>query len=149
MVLHGIAMKPVKKGPMVPALSGFITSTGLDGNYYGALRNFAQSHRQVTVISLEQWNEALSELNADIPWFMRRANLCVTGHNFGPDDVGKLLAIGQSAILEITGETNPCKRMEEILPGLKAALTPSWRAGVTCRVREVGPIRAEDAVTLQ
>ena len=35
--------------------------------------------------------------------------------------------------LEVTGETDPCERMEEIQPGLFQALAPGWRGGVTCR----------------
>jgi MOSC domain-containing protein YiiM len=153
MILNGIAIKPVKNGPMSPVKNGFITSTGLEGNYYGTLRNFAQSNRQVTVISLGQWLEALWLLTVDnlslYPWYLRRANLCVTEHLFGPSDVGKTLMIGTDAALEITGETEPCERMEKILPGLKAALTPAWRGGVTCRVLRAGAIRATDTVSLR
>lgn len=148
MILYGIATKPVKRGPMVPVKSGLITSTGLDGNYYNALRDFVRSKRQVTVISLDQWNDAMKELDADLPWHIRRANLCVSSHNFGPDDMGKTLIINGHAALEITGETGPCKRMEEILPGLQAALTPSWRGGVTCRVLKGGAIRSGENVVL-
>lgn len=146
MILYGIATKPEKRGPMNPVDRGQITSVGLEGNYYGALHNFAQNNRQITVISLDQWREAMRELNANIPWYMRRANLCVTDYSFGPDDVGKILFIGSNIRLEITRETDPCKRMDEILPGLHAALTPSWRGGVCCRVIEGGMIHTGDRV---
>lgn len=149
MFLHGIAIKPVKKGPMRPVESGIITSRGLDGNYYTALRNIARSKRQVCVTSLEQWHEVMELLHADIPWFMRRANLCVSGYAFGPSDVGKTITVGEQVTLEITGETDPCRRMEEILPGLKAALAPSWRGGATCRVLTGGSIAVGDMVTIQ
>ena len=148
MILHGIAVKPAKKRVVRTLKTGFITSTGIEGNYSAKLRGAARSRRQVTVISLEQWDEAMRELGEDMPWYMRRANLCVMGHRFGPEDVGKMLLIGADAILEITGETDPCKRMEEILPGLKEALTPSWRGGVTCRVCAVGAVSVGDTANL-
>ena len=50
--------------------------------------------------------------------------------------------------LEITGETDPCARMEEQVSGLRQALTPDWRGGVTCRVRSSGRIAVGDAVSL-
>lgn len=149
MILYGIATKPEKRGPMRPVEQGLITSVGLEGNYYSSLHNFAQSKRQITVISLDQWREAtIEELNASIPWFMRRANLCVAGHHFGPNDVGKTLFVGSCVRLEVTGETDPCKRMDEIFPGLQAALTPSWRGGVCCRVIEGGLIHTGNRVDL-
>ena len=152
MILYGIAVKPVKKGPMHPTSNGLITSTGLDGNYYSKLRDFIKSKRQITVISLRQWNEALDELGVrdftTYPWYLRRANLCVTSRYFMPSDVGKQLSIGPNVLLEITGETAPCSRMDEVLPGLKWALTPKWRGGVTCRVIRGGEIYVGNRISI-
>jgi MOSC domain-containing protein YiiM len=44
------------------------------------------------------------------------------------------------AVLEVTGETDPCERMEEAQAGLFQALAPEWRGGVTCRVIANGTI---------
>lgn len=149
MILYGIAVKPVKKGPMEPRDHGLVTSAGLEGNYYGSPRNLVRPDRQITVISLTQWQEAMKELGGSpLPWYMRRANLCVTGYSFGRNDVGKALSILGMVYLEITGETVPCKRMNEILPGLQGALAPSWRGGVTCRVVAGGKIRIGDSITI-
>jgi len=39
--------------------------------------------------------------------------------------------------------------MEEILPGLKAALTPGWRGGALARVIEGGHIAVGDTIRIE
>lgn len=147
MYLFGIATKPVKKGPMVPVEAGLVTKAGLEGNYYGFLRNTVKRDRQITVLSLGSWCDALTELGINIPWYMRRANLCVDGYRFQPNDVGKTIRIGRAELC-ITGECDPCKRMDEVHPGLMEALTPAFRAGVTCYVISPGLIRTGDPLII-
>jgi len=60
---------------------------------------------------------------------------------------GKTLHIA-GIILEITGETKPCERMEEQHVGLLEALKPEWRGGVTCKVIKGGRLRIGDPVSL-
>jgi MOSC domain-containing protein YiiM len=103
--------------------------------------------RQVTVISAMAWRDACSELQQDLPWTTRRANLLVDDFDL-PRTIGAVLAIGPVR-LRITGEVDPCSRMEEQCPGLKAALQPDWRGGVSCTVLQGGTVNVGDAVTAE
>jgi MOSC domain-containing protein YiiM len=60
-----------------------------------------------------------------------------------PQATGDVLAVGDVRLF-ITGETTPCSRMEQQLPGLRAALTPDWRGGLTANVIAGGEIAAGD-----
>jgi len=103
--------------------------------------------RQVTVVSAEAWADACAALGRQVPWTTRRANLLVEGVSLA-ESAGRVLAIG-ALELEITGETLPCDRMDQQEPGLKLALAPEWRGGVTCRVRRAGRIEVGDPVSLK
>lgn len=100
--------------------------------------------RAVTVISKESWEAACTELGRELPWTARRANLLVEGASL-VDSLGARLEVGE-AFLEVTGETAPCERMDEVTAGLRACLAPRWRGGVTCKVVVPGRIRVGDAV---
>lgn len=143
MFVFALATKPKKKGLMEPVSCVRIgIAEGIVGDcrgHGGLFRN-----RQVTVISLQQWEKACHEVGHQLSWYFRRANICISGHLFTPEDVHKRLVFQGGVILEITGEAKPCGRMDEVYPGLKAALELSWRGGVTCRVIEAGSIENGD-----
>ncbi len=141
-ILSGIARRDRRRAPMEAIASGQISSqAGLHGDSKGL--KFLK--RQITVLSLEDWRAALADLGAeDLPWTGRRANLLVERITL-PRARGAILAIGPVR-LEVTGQTYPCSRMEEVRPGLLKALAPDWRGGVTCRVLEGGAIALGDAV---
>jgi MOSC domain-containing protein YiiM len=56
--------------------------------------------------------------------------------------------IGATLVIEITGECDPCSRMEALQPGLRAALTPDWRGGFLGRVIEDGEIAVGDEIRI-
>jgi MOSC domain-containing protein YiiM len=58
---------------------------------------------------------------------------------------GQRLRIG-GAILEVTVHCSPCKRMDDIRPGLEQGLR--GRRGMLCRVVEGGSIRVGDTIEL-
>jgi MOSC domain-containing protein YiiM len=103
--------------------------------------------RQVTVLTRESWQAACDELGKDIPWTTRRANILIEGLRV-EGKLGRTIRIGNLA-LAITGETDPCSRMEEQVAGLRQALAPDWRGGVTCRVVSSGDIAVGDQVELE
>lgn len=141
--LIAIAYKTEKRGAMITTESANVTQkSGVENDIFGR-----PGKRQVTVMSLQQWQQACNEIDKNLPWFTRRANLLVDGLSFSVQDQGKQLVIGE-LILEITGETDPCKKMEMAYPGLEKALLPDWRGGVTCRVLNDASIAINDPVSL-
>ncbi len=141
--LIAIAYKTEKRGAMITTESANVTQkSGVENDIFGR-----PGKRQVTVMSLQQWQQACNEIDKNLPWFTRRANLLVDGLSFSAQDQGKQLVIGE-LILEITGETDPCKKMEMAYPGLEKALLPDWRGGVTCRVLNDASIAINDPVSL-
>ena len=140
--LMGIATRDAKSAAMVDhqAIEIFAGS-GLAGDF-----GRKPGKAQVTIVSAARWDAACAALGEDVPWRARRANLLVDGIDL---DVvpGRQLAVG-TVILEITGETDPCQRMDEARVGLRAALTPDARGGVRCRVIAGGLVKIGDAVTI-
>ncbi len=146
--LLGIAVRPARLAPMETRERVVIDqSGGLAGDHAGR-----DPDRLVTVLSQESWADACAALDpptdpeTELPWLTRRANLLVAGAAL-PRAVGGVLQIGGAA-LEITGQTHPCKRMEEARPGLLKALAKEWRGGVLCKVRRPGEVAVGDAVEI-
>lgn len=120
------------------------TEAGVDGDCRGK-----PGKRQVTILAIEDFTAAIAEIApppTDAPWTLRRANLLVEGLVL-PRVAGARVTIGP-VVLEVTGETDPCSRMDAQLPGLTRALTPDWRGGVTCRVIAGGTIGLGDGATV-
>lgn len=130
--LLGIAVKSAKFEPMRAQEQGQLsTETGLLGDWRGK-----PGKRQVTVLGLAGWQAACTELGIERPWTDRRANLLLADV---PKSAGSRIVLGE-AVLEVTGECDPCERMEALHPGLFASLAKDWRGGVTCRVVQGGAI---------
>lgn len=141
--LVGISIRPAEGAPVQEvAHTAIHVKGGLEADY----RRGAGS-RAVTVLAREDWEAACRDAGADLPWTTRRANLLVEGIPLR-ESKGHYLRIGP-VLLEITGQTRPCTVMEAAHSGLRAALEPAWRGGVTCRVLEPGHVRPGDPVTLE
>lgn len=140
--IEGIGYKKEKRGRIITVSEAFVgLHTGVATDVRGL-----PGKRQVTVLSREDFDEACQSLGVVLPWTTRRANLLVTGLRFA-ETKGKLLKIGD-VLLEITGETDPCFRMDEQQEGLQEALRPHWRGGVTCRVLSEGQIAVGDEIIM-
>ena len=141
--LLGIAIREKSRGSMKEMKSAAVnTSQGLAGDFRGK-----PGPRQVTVLAREDWNSACEALGKDLPWTLRRANLLVEGISLR-ETIGSIIRIGELN-LQVTGETDPCARMDEAEPGLMKALLPDWRGGVCCRVIKDGEIASGESVTLE
>ncbi len=141
--LIGIATREKRRAPMQTHDEANITfGKGVGEDSRGVFRN----HRQVTVLSSEVWLQVCAEMGIEMPWTTRRANLLIEGISLA-HTTGKKIKIG-SCILEITGELEPCNRMDEQFEGLTKTLTPDWRGGVTCRLLEEGIVHLNDKAEL-
>ena len=147
--LLGIARHDRPRGPMEVVDRVRVTcGLGVQGDFRGATRPGKTPRRQVTLMEAESWQAALADIGAHAPWQERRANLLTGGIRL-PRRAGAVLRIGPDLRIEITGECDPCSRMEKVAPGLKAALLPDWRGGVIGRVIEDGAIAVGDEVRIE
>ena len=144
----GLARRAVSRAPMEEVESCLITpEIGVLGDCKG--QKFPL--RQVTILAREDWEAALMDVAAatgmgaiDLPWTARRANVFVEGVEL-PQGAGSVIALG-ATVLEVTEETTPCAQMELALRGLREAMSPDWRGGVTCKVLSGGSVSIGDRV---
>ncbi|MEA3404640.1 MAG: MOSC domain-containing protein [Pseudomonadota bacterium] len=142
--LIGIATHTASRGPITEHQTIKVTKeSGLKDDYQGAKRRSTQ----ITLLSLKSWQTACNEVGADIDWTERRANLLIDDIDFDESMVGRQIQIGE-ILLEITRETDPCSRMDDLHQVLKQALTPDWRGGARCKVLREGRIKIGDRVQL-
>jgi len=140
--LAGIARREKKRASMETLESADINATtGVAGDFRGKPGN-----RQVTLLSMRDWQSACEELGAELPWTVRRANLLIEQFDL-PKAAGHIVAIGPVR-LRTTIEVDPCSRMDEQAPGLRKALRPDWRGGVACEVIEGGTVSVGDEVSV-
>ena len=140
--LLGIAVRSATRAPMETKQRAQITAhSGVEGDYRGKY-----GPRQITVLSQEAWEEACKDVQAELAWTTRRANLLISGITL-EQTTRQILQIGEVR-LTITGETDPCERMDMQHQGLRKTLTPAWRGGVTCFVAGEGTIQVGDGVEL-
>ena len=138
----GIAIRAGKRAPMQALEHASITpERGVANDFRGR-----PGKRQVTLLSLDDWQRACDAIERSLDWTTRRSNLLVE-HMPWPALVGRRLKVGE-AILEVCTEIDPCSRMDEAAQGLMEALVPDWRGGAGCRVIAGGAVRVGDAVTV-
>ena len=137
--LEAIWVKRAHRGPMDRTQAAELhAGRGMVGNADQGRK------RQVTIIEREVWQRLMDELGAAIDPAARRANLLVSGTSL-TGTRGRVLRIG-TCRFRIAGETRPCERMDEALPGLRAAMGPAWGGGAFAEVLDDGTIAVGDTV---
>ena len=108
--------------------------------------NRKHGKREVTLIASEAWADICRELDAQLPWHIRRSNFLVEGIDLART-IGKTISIGEVRIY-VHGETKPCQLMDDQHQGLREALKPNHRGGVFGQIKTGGTIRVGDAVAV-
>ena len=136
-----IGARPRRGEPMRAAAEAMLEAErGLVGDRYGN----PGGARQLTLIAAESLAAIASHLGRDaVAAESLRRNVVVRGLNLVALK-GRRVRIG-AALLEVSGECDPCSRMEEVL-GVGGYNAMRGLGGITARVVEGGPIRVGDAV---
>ena len=138
--IEQIWVKRFHRGPMDPVTHGMLVAE------QGVLDSADQGgRRQVTLISRERWDLATQSMGLRVDPILRRANVLVTGIDL-ENTRTKILLLGQCR-LRIRGETRPCERMDEAIPGLQNALDAHWGGGAFAEIIRGGEITVGDNVT--
>lgn len=145
--LAGIARHDRPFGPMETLDHVAVTQTeGVRGDFRGARASAKVTRkRQVSLIEADCVSTAMAEAGALLDWSDLRRNLLVEGVRL-PRVEGTRVQVGDSLVLEITCECDPCERMDALHGGLRAAMTPDWRGGFCGRVIEDGEIAVGDSI---
>lgn len=138
--LVGIFLKRYHRGPMDSRESAeLLPGTGIKGNADRGGR------RQVTLVSLERWQELMHQVGSNLGPDARRANLVLSDVTL-ENTRGRVLCIGSSR-LRIAGETRPCEQMEQAVPGLQRVMRERWGGGAYAEVLTGGTVTIGDEVS--
>jgi len=138
--IEQIWVKRFHRGPMDPVTHGTLVAG------QGLLDSANQGgRRQVTLIARERWNLAVQSMGMHIDPIQRRANVLVAGIDLENTHT-RILQVGGCRLL-IRGETRPCERMDEAVPGLQNALDAHWGGGAFAEIIQGGEITVGDNVT--
>ena len=113
------------------AQANFITGQGMQGDRH--LRSDGlRAKRQVLIMDVETLNHFGLEPG------QVRENVTLEGLDLSTISAGDRVSLGADVVLEITGDCEPCARMDEIRPGLKEEI--DGKRGVLAFVEKGGVV---------
>ncbi|GEL09025.1 MOSC domain-containing protein [Salisediminibacterium halotolerans] len=138
----GLWVKRMKRGPMDAVKSAeFLADQGIVHNAD------QRGKRQVTVIEQEVWQDLMDRFGSRLPPETRRANVMTENVSL-QGKRGQILRLGEVQI-KLLGETKPCERMDEALPGLKQAMVDHERGGLYGVILNSGTVHIHDTATFE
>ena len=127
---HREPMREVESAEMV---EGY----GIEGDRHAVSRG-ARTRRQVLLMDVETLGDFGLEGG------QTRENVTTRGIDLHALPAGSRIALGDEAVVELTGFCDPCGRMDEIRGGLREAMVD--RRGMLATVVAGGVVRVGDAV---
>ena len=139
--IEAIAVRTCKDGPMKELRQAEARADGgVDGDVPSPL------DRGISLLSADQWEQAMRELGQDLPWHTRRLNVLVRGPGLGPL-IGRTIRAG-SVQIAVKKEATPCNLLERLCAGLRDVLKPDCRGGVLGRITQSGTLAIGDEIVL-
>ena len=117
-----------------------ITGQGIEGDRH-LKEDGSRSRRQILLMD----RETLGNFSLDDG--IIRENITVVGMDFASLEAGDRVSIGEDVVLEITGECEPCARMDEIRSGLQHEL--DGRRGMLAYAENGGLISVGDVISVK
>ena len=117
-----------------------ITGQGIEGDRH-LKEDGSRSRRQILIMD----RETLGNFSLDDG--IIRENITVVGMYFSSIDAVDRVSIGREVVLEITGECEPCARMDEIRAGLQNEL--DGQRGMLAYAEKGGLISVGDAISVK
>ncbi len=117
-----------------------ITGQGIEGDRH-LKEDGSRSRRQILLMD----RETLGDFSLDDG--IIRENITVVGMDFASLEAGDRVSIGEDVVLEITGECEPCARMDEIRSGLRHEL--DGRRGMLAYAENGGLISVGDVISVK
>ena len=127
--------KPMKKIESAT----FVVGSGLEGDRH-TTSNTRRQDNQVLLMDEETLNELGLEHG------IIKENVTSSGIDVASLKAGQLVALGDKVVLRISRVCDPCSRMEEIRPGLRAEL--KGKRGMLASVDNGGTVRVGDPIRL-